>query len=254
MSLNNLKERPKGQRPLTLLQERFIESGFDGFQDEEVVELFLFLVVLRQHCKKSAEICIKQFRNLRGLLAASSEKLEQAGFTPDCIYTIKFLRELPAEILKQKIIEQPVHSTSRDVCDYLLCSMRDLKKELFKIVYLNTRHQILDVADLFKGTVKELQISPREIVENAVRSNASALIFAHNHPSGDPAPSRSDKQITRDLVFMGIILQIKVLDHIIIGGNQYFSFADEGLIKKYENHFLNLKIKSTILTTAATHV
>jgi len=238
-----LLKNAKRRRPLTLLQERFIESGFEGFQDEEVLELFLSVVIQHRRCKKAIKVCIERFKNLRRLLAASTEELERVGFTPECIYTIKFLGKLPAEILKQRIIEQPINSTSRGVFDYLMCSMRDLKKEVFKVVYLNTRHQIFGVADLFKGSVKEVLISPREIIENTIKSNATALIFAHNHPSGDPNPSRSDKQLTRDLVFMGMILQIEVLDHIIIGGNQYFSFADEGLIKKYENHFLNLKIR-----------
>jgi DNA repair protein RadC len=77
----------------------------------------------------------------------------------------------------------------------------------------------------------------------AIKHNAVSLIFAHNHPSGDPTPSKSDKRFTRDLVFMGGIIEVKVLDHIIIGGNKYFRFADEGLIAKYEDNFLNLRIR-----------
>jgi len=99
-------------------------------------------------------------------------------------------------------------------------------------------------ADLFEGTLNSIPIRPREIVESAIKRNATRLIFAHNHSSGDPKPSKSDKQLTRDLVFMGMILDIRVLDHIAIGGDKYFSFADEGLINKYEDGFLNLKIRS----------
>jgi DNA repair protein RadC len=122
-------------------------------------------------------------------------------------------------------------------------SMRDLKKELFKVIYLNTQNQIIDTSDLFAGTVDSSSISPREVMENALKQNASSLIFVHNHPSGDPEPSRHDKEVTRGLVFAGNIMQIKVLDHIIIGGNKYFSFADQGLIEKYEDSFLSLKIR-----------
>jgi DNA repair protein RadC len=96
----------------------------------------------------------------------------------------------------------------------------------------------MDTADLFEGTVDSSSISPREVMENA-----SSLIFVHNHPSGDPEPSRHDKEVTRGLVFAGNIMQIRVLDHIIIGGNKYFSFAAEGLIEEYEDSFLSLKIR-----------
>jgi len=234
----------KGKRHLTPLQERFIKLGFQGFSDQETVELLLSLVLPRQKCKRQAKVCIQHFKSLRGLLAASPQELERAGMDSLSVFCIKLLHELPIEVLKEKIIEQPVHSSSREVFDYLAYSMRDLKKEIFKVIYLNNRNQIIDTADLFEGTLDSIPICPREIVESAIKHNAARLIFAHNHPSGDPAPSKSDKQLTRDLVFIGMILDIKVLDHIVIGGDRYFSFADEGLIKKYEDAFLNLRIRS----------
>jgi len=236
----------KEQRRLTLLQERFIRSGFGGFTDEETVELLLSLVLPHRECKKQARECIERFTNLRGLLVASAEELQQIGLTPQSICGIRLLHELPTEILKQKIIEQPVHTSSKEIFDYLYYSMRDLNKEVFKVIYLNIRNQIIDTADLFEGTLESIPIRPREIVEGAINHNAAHLIFVHNHPSGDPTPSKSDKQLTRDLVFVGNILRIKVLDHIVIGGNTYFSFADEGLIEKYEDSFLNLKIRELL--------
>jgi DNA repair protein RadC len=233
-----------GQKALTPLQGRFIRSGFEGFSDEETIELLLSLVLPERERKKRAKECIEQFKNLRGFLAASRRELEQAGISPLTMFCIKLLHELPAEILKQKIIDQPVYKSPKEIFSYLCYSMRDLKKEVFKVIYLNSRHQIIDTVDLFEGTIESIPIRPREIVEGAFKHNATVLIFAHNHPSGDPTPSKSDKQLTRDLVFVGNILQIKVLDHIIIGGNRYFSFADEGLIEKYEDNFLNLKIRA----------
>jgi len=233
----------KEQEPLTSLQERFIRSGFEGFTDQETIELLLSLVLPYRECKKRAKECIERFNNLRGLLAAPAEELQQIGLTSQCICGIRLLHELPVEILKQKIIEQPVHSSSKEVFDYLNYSMRDIEKEVFKAIYLNNRNQIIDVTDLFEGTLDSIPIRPREIVENAINHRATALIFAHNHPAGDPTPSKHDKQLTRDLVFVGSILQIKVLDHIIIGDSRYFSFADKGLIEKYEDNFLNLKIR-----------
>ena len=121
--------------------------------------------------------------------------------------------------------------------------MRDLNKEVFKAIYLSSRYLIIDTVDLFEGTLESIPIRPRDIVEGVIKHNAAAVIFVHNHPSGDPTPSKSDTRFTRDLVFMGNIIEVKVLDHIIIGSNKYFSFADEGLIEKYEGNFLNLKIR-----------
>lgn len=232
------------ERHLAWLQESFLRSGLAGFSDEETIELLLSLVLPHEECEKKARECMERFTNLRGLLAASAEELQQIGLTFQVICGIRLLQELPTEILKQRIIEQPVYTSSKQVFDYLYYSMRDLNKEVFRVIYLNVRNQITDTADLFEGTLESIPIRPREIVEGAFNHNAAHLIFVHNHPSGDPTPSKRDEQLTRDLVFVGNILQIKVLDHIIIGGNRYFSFADKKLIEEYENNFLDLRIKA----------
>ncbi len=231
------------ERQLTPLQGRFIRSGFEGFSDREILELFLSLCLPRRECRKLAKECLAKFKDLSGFLAASPQELERVGLTLRSIFSIKVLRELPAEVLKKKIIEQPFYKSSKEVFDYLYYSMRDLKKEVFRAIYLNSRNQIIDTVDLFEGTLESIPIRPREIVDSAIKHGSAAVIFVHNHPSGDTTPSRGDKQLTRDLVFIGNIIQIKVLDHIIIGGNEYFSFADEGLIQKYQDDFLNMRIR-----------
>ncbi|NQT30891.1 MAG: DNA repair protein RadC [Deltaproteobacteria bacterium] len=233
----------RGRGNMTLLQERFIRSGFGDLTDQETIELLLSLVLPNREGKKKAKECMASFNNLRGFLSASRRELEQVGIKPPCMLYIKLLHELPAEVLRQKIVDQPSYKSSKDVYDYLNYSMRDLKNEIFKAIYLNNRNQIMNIADLFEGTLDSIPIRPRDIVESAINHRATALIFAHNHPAGDPAPSKQDKQLTRDLVFVGSILQIKVLDHIIIGNSHYFSFADQGLIEKYEDSFMSLKIR-----------
>ncbi|GAI79700.1 unnamed protein product [marine sediment metagenome] len=119
--------------------------------------------------------------------------------------------------------------------------MRDLSKERFKVMFLNVQNQVIEVEDLFEGTLTASAIYPREIMEKAIKHNAAALIFAHNHPSGNSDPSDDDKRITRDLLFVGNMMQIRVLDHIIIGDNRYYSFADAGLIEEYNLSFANLQ-------------
>ncbi len=232
------------QRPLTRLQERFIKSGLEGFKDHEIIKLLLLSPDLPpRECNNLIKQAIARFKTLRQLVAASPEELHQIGVTPYGILHIKFVQEIAKEILKEKIIEQPIYKSSHEVFDYLYYSMRDLKKEVFKAIYLNSRNQILDTADLFEGTLESIPIRPREIVEDAIKHHAASLIFVHNHPSGDPTPSKSDKQLTRDLVIIGNVIQIKVLDHIIIGENRYFSFTEAGLIQKYQDDSLNIRIR-----------
>jgi len=233
-------------RPLTQLQKRFIREGLRDLSESAGIRLIFNLCRYRPECDKNIKKYIKQFKTARALLAASDQELQQVGVCPRGLFTIKLFRELPAEVLKQKIMERSIYKSSREVFDYLYYSMRDLKNEVFKVLYLNNRSQIIDVVDLFEGTMDSIHVHPREIVESAIAHGAAGLIFVHNHPTGDPTPSKTDKQLTRDLVFVGMILQINVFDHIIIGENSYFSFADDGLIQKYEENFLNLKIRGVL--------
>jgi len=184
---------------------------------------------------------------LRGVLAASSAELQEIkGIGPANAFAIKLIQELSQKFLEEQILNKPYCKSSKEVFDYLYLSMRDLKKETFKVMFLNAQNQVIEVENLFEGTLTASAVYPREIIEKAIKYNAAALIFVHNHPAGNPEPSDNDKQITRDLVFAGNIMQIKVLDHIIIGNNRYFSFADKGLIEEYGQNFLNLQKRDAI--------
>ena len=228
------------------LREKFIKGGLAGFHDYEIIELLLTLGSPRKDCKPQAKEAIRRFKTLRGVLEATPEELQQIdGIGPHSAFGIKLVQEVAREFLKEKIIDKPIYKSSQEIFDYLYHSMRDLKTELFKVIYLNSQNQIIEIADLFEGTVTSSSVSPRQVVESAIKHNAASLIFVHNHPSGNPEPSGNDKEITRNLVYAGSIMQIKVLDHIIIGENRYFSFAGEGLIEEYELDFLNLKIRGT---------
>jgi len=227
------KDTSQGHRKR--LRERFLKGGLAGFQDYEIVELLLTLNSPRKDCKQQAKEAIKRFKTLRGVLEASIEELQEiVDIGPHNALGIKLVQEVARRFLKERIIDKPVYQSSQEIFDYLYHSMRDLKKEVFKVIYLNSRNQIIETADLFQGTVNSSAISPRQVIEGAIKHNAVSLIFAHNHPSGNPGPSQSDREVTRDLVYAAGVMQIKVLDHIIIGDNTYFSFAGEGLIKEYE--------------------
>ena len=228
------------------LRDRFIKGGLASFHDYEIVELLLSLGTPRKDCKHQAKEAIKRFKTLRGVLEAPPEELQQIeGIGPHSAFGIKLVQEVARAFLKEKIMDKPIYKSAQEIFDYLYHSMRDLRKEVFKVIYLNSQNQIIETVDLFEGTVNSSAISPRQVVEDALKHNATSLIFVHNHPSGNPQPSKNDKEVTRDLVYAGSIMRIRVLDHIIIGNNKYFSFAGEGLIEEYELDFLNLKVKGT---------
>ena len=228
------------------LREKFIRSGLGAFNDYEIVELLLTLGTPRKDVKQPARDALKRFKSLRGVLEAPAEDLQQIpGIGSTNAIAIKLVQEVAREFLKNRVIELKACKSSQEVYDYLYHTMRDRKKELFKVLYLNSQNQITAAEDLFEGTVNSSAVFPREVIERAIKNNAVSLIFVHNHPSGNPEPSQSDKELTRDLVYTGRIMNIKVLDHMIIGNDRYFSFANEGLIKQYGLDFLNLKMKES---------
>jgi len=224
------------------LRERFNQSGLTAFLDYEIVELLLTLGTPRRDCKPQGKEAIKRFKTLRGVLEAPPEELRKIkGITAHNVFVIKFMQDVAREFLKEQVLDKPYCRSSREVFDYLYHSMRDLKKEVFKVLFLDSQNRVAKIEDLFEGTLNASAIYPREIIQGAVKHNATALIFVHNHPAGNPQPSDNDKQITQDLVFAANIMQIRILDHIVIGDNRYFSFADAGLIDQYNSDFLSLK-------------
>jgi DNA repair protein RadC len=237
--------RPAADGTLTQFQERYVNTGLQGFSDREIIELFFSLNLPTDVASRLADACIEKYHSLREFLSAPVSQLQRLGIPRSCIFSLKLIHELPVRILKEEIMNQPVFDSPQVIFNYLYYSMRDLEKEVFKVIYLNARKQIIDVNDLFEGSAEKISFSAREVVESTLEHDAKSLVIVHNHPSGDPSPSQADKQLTRDMVFVSSILHIKALDHIIIGNNCFFSFADEGFIKEYEMDFLNLKLTGT---------
>jgi DNA repair protein RadC len=224
------------------LREKFFRAGLAGFLDYEVVELLLTLGTPRRDCKESARAALREFKSFRGVLEAPPRELERIpGIGARNVFGLKLVHEAARKFLKDRLMSRPVCHSSREVFDYLTHALRDLKREQFKVIFLDTKNQVLEERTLFEGTVDSSAVYPREVVRDALRFEASALIFAHNHPSGDPEPSLCDRDITRDLVFAARCVQIKVLDHIVIGNNRYYSFADHGLIEDYDLLFHSLR-------------
>ena len=176
-------------------------------------------------------------------MEASPQELQEIkGIGPHSVFGIKFMQAVAREFLKEKSLQKPVCSSSQEIYEYFYHSLRDLKKEIIKIVYLNSRNQILEIQDFGQGTVDSSHIYPREVIEGALKCHAVGLVMVHNHPSGNPEPSASDQVLTRNMVLSGTAMQVKVLDHIIIGDNCFYSFAGQGLLEKFEIEITKLNL------------
>lgn len=222
------------------LRQKFLKAGLKGFMDYEIIELLLTLGTPRRDCKSQAKEALRRFKTLRGVLEADEEDLQEIkGIGSRNVFGIKLVQEVSRRFLRERMIRRPFCHSPKEVFDYLYHSLRDLKREKFKVMFLDAKNQIIDEKTIFEGTVDSSAVYPREIIKSALKHDASSLIFVHNHPTGDPEPSSSDRQITKELIFAASAIQIRVLDHIIIGNNCYFSFADKGLIEEYALMFEN---------------
>jgi DNA repair protein RadC len=217
------------------LREKFLDHGLEKLTDEEIVELLLTLATPRRDCKQAAREALSRFRGLPGVLEASVDELQQVpGIGPKNALGLKLIHEVARKFLRERLVGREFLTSSREVYDYLLHSLRDLKKELFKVIFLNGRNEVIEVKTLFEGSLTSSAVYPREVIKSALEHHAAALVFAHNHPSGDPAPSTQDCTITRELLVAARLMGIKVLDHLVIGRNRYYSFADQGHIRVWE--------------------
>ena len=225
---HQLKRLRKIDRP----REKLLAFGPSKLTPSELLAIFLRTGVKGKSVIKIASELLTQFGGVKGIFEADKkELLKIEGIGEAKVAQIKAVHGLAEEYLKEKAKLAPIMKKSKEVFDYLYLSMRDLKQETFKVIFLDSANQVIDMKNLFEGTLTSSAVYPREIMKKAIECNAAGLIFVHNHPSGDPKPSQRDREITETLLSAGNIMQIKVLDHIIIGANRYFSFSDKGLIR-----------------------
>jgi len=230
------QNRGKGHRER--LRQKFIQGGLERFSDEEVVEFLLTLGTPRGDLKIPAREAMEKFSSLSGVLSAPTEKLKKIkGIGPKNALYLKLVHQVARRYLKDRADRKAFFGSSQAVFDYLFHSMRDLNREVFKTLFLNRKNELVFDEDMFLGTLTGSAVYPREIMTRALEKKAAALVFVHNHPSGDPTPSAEDRRLTRDLVWSAKLLMIQVLDHIVIGQGTYYSFADEGLIKRFANEY-----------------
>ncbi len=225
---------PAEERP----REKLLFKGPEFLSNAELLAIFLRVGVKGKTAIGLAQELLSRFGSLRELYAAPLEELESVlGVGRAKVAQFKAVVELSKRYLAEGFQNRPYVESSDDILKLLYQEMRDLDQEVFKVLLLNGQNHVLRIDDLLKGTLTTTQIYPREVVKVALRHSAAAIVFVHNHPSGVTHPSEDDKRITRDLVFACRLMGIKVHDHIIIGDNEKFSFADNGLIEQYNKYF-----------------
>ena len=232
----------KGEGHRKRLRDRFLKSGLQGFHDYEVIELLLSLNTPRKDCKQSAKLLLKQFKTFQGVLEAGLESLcEIQGVGPANSLGIRLIKEVSDRYLEAKIISKDVVQNPKDLMEYLHHVIGHKAKEVFVGIFLDAKNRVLTSKILFTGTLTTSSVYPREVIISALQHNAAAVIFAHNHPSGDVEPSKSDIQITRKLFFALKYVEIVLHEHMIIGNEGFYSFAAQGRISKFNKEFEDLK-------------
>ena len=220
------------------LKERFLKNGLNGFHDYEVIELLLSLNTPRKDCKQSAKQLLKRFKTFQGVLEANIESLcEINGVGPANSFGIRLIKQVSDRYLESRIIEKDVVENQSDLIDYLNQTIGHKNKEVFLAVFLDAKNRVLISKILFEGTLTTSSVYPREVIIRALQHNAAAVIFAHNHPSGDVEPSTSDIQITKKLCLALKYVGIIVHEHMIVGTQGIYSFAAHGLITDFNKEF-----------------
>jgi DNA repair protein RadC len=197
--------------------------------DYEVVELLLTYAIPRMDVKPLAKNLVKKFKGLRGTLDASMEDLiATPGMGEHSAGLIKLAKELGRAYLEEQILGGDVMSSPKEVVDFLTIKLAGERVEKFLALFLSSKNEVLAIETINEGTLNQTAVYPRKIIEHALRHNARSIIFVHNHPSGDPTPSKSDLRLTKELEEAARTVDILVHDHIIIGRNGHHSLRDSG--------------------------
>lgn len=214
------------------LRERYVEKGYKSFQDYEVLEFLLTFVRQRVDTKPIAKKLLARYGTLEEVLKADSSELEKiSGVGEITGIFLNFIGDIASFSFEDKAKKEKVSLKNKaQLISYLRSDIGFSKNEEFKVLFLNSANEIIETENLFTGTVDKSTVYPRKILERALYHNARAIVFAHNHPSGNREPSNKDIELTKEMKDFFRIVEVNVLDHIIITRDSYFSFLEEGLI------------------------
>ena len=223
----SIRDWPRSERP----REKLLARGAQALSDAELLALLLGSGVRGCSAVELARGLLARFGSLRGLLSADSARCRaEAGIGPARYAILKAAVELATRHLRETLSTGPALAAPQATSAFLVAQLRDRPYEVFCCLYVDSRHRLIAFEELFRGTIDRAGVHPREVVRQTLLHNAAAVIFAHNHPSGVLEPSQADELITRRLKEALSLLDVRVLDHIIIGDGRCYSFAEHGLI------------------------
>lgn len=223
-----IKDIPQNERP----KEKLLTCGADSLSNSELLAIILRTGTQGENVLQLSSRLLSELEGLDGVLSASFNDITSIkGIKEGKASQILALSELFRRFRTLKAMKKDVKiNTPKDLADLLMGEMNDLTQEVLKVVLLSTKNIIIGTKDVFKGSLNTSIVHPREIFKQAIDKNSSSIIICHNHPSGDPTPSKEDINITLRIKECGNIIGIQLVDHIIIGNNKFVSLKERGLI------------------------
>lgn len=218
---------PESERP----REKLLKNGAAYLSDAELLALFLRTGIVGKSAVDLARELLTEFSSLTGLFAASQVAFCQVpGMGPAKYAQLQAVLEMARRALEEELKSGDAMNSPKSVRDYLRLSLEGKRHEIFIGIFLDAQNRAIAAEELFNGTLTQTSVYPREVVKRALHHNAAAMIFAHNHPSGLAEPSQADEILTQSLKQALALVDVKVLDHFIVGGGVATSFAERGLI------------------------
>ena len=213
------------------LRKRLAEQGGDGLLDHELIEYLLALAIPRRDTKQLAKALLAEFGGIGGLLSADGEALARVkGMGETSVAAIKIAHAAALRLLRAEVAERPLLSNWQALLDYLRADMAHHANERVRVLHLNTKNMLIRDELMSEGSIDEAALYVREVIRRAIDLGSAAIILVHNHPSGDPSPSRADIEVTRNMAEAGKRMGIAVHDHIIIGTSGHSSLRAMGLM------------------------
>ncbi|QQV78109.1 DNA repair protein RadC [Sphingomonas aliaeris] len=213
------------------LRGRLLDNGGDALLDHELIEYLLALAIPRRDTKPLAKLLLREFGGIGGLLTADPRALARVpGMGDTSIAALKIAHAAAIRLVKAEIVDRPVLANWQALLDYLRADMAHHPIERVRVLHLNTRNMLIRDELMNEGSIDQAAVHIREVIRRAIDLGSAAIILVHNHPSGDPAPSRADIDLTRNIIEAGKRLNIAVHDHIIIGTGGYSSLRAMGLM------------------------
>lgn len=213
------------------LRQRLLDNGAEPLPDYELLELVLFAAIPRADVKPLAKRLIDRFGGYPEVLAAAPAALRKVdGVGESVVIALKVVQAAAVRMVKREVLDQPILNSWHKVVDYCHMAMAREPAEQFRLLFLDRKNKLIADEIQQRGTVDHAPVYPREVIKRALELGASAIILAHNHPSGDPTPSQADIAMTRDIIKAGESLGVAVHDHLVIGRSGHVSLKAEGLM------------------------